>query len=102
METQHLDTVNALLGYYVTINHRSSVAALGRDAKEFFAAHGYTLARLARRNRVAPNTMQAFFKGRTISARLVRNLAKLRVQLESRDRGPLFTPDEIAQGAGQR
>jgi hypothetical protein len=63
--------------------HPGSIAAVGPDAKAFFAAHGYSLARLARRNRVSPTMMVSLFNGRTVSARLVRNLRMLREKLEA-------------------
>lgn len=66
------------------LTHAASVAALPADTREFFLAHGYTLARLARRNRVSGEMMSAFFQGRTVSRRLVRNLGKLRAQLAAR------------------
>ena len=76
------ETPSVVLPRYLT--HAGSIAALPPDTRGFFAAHGYTLTRLARRNRVSREMLSAFFQGRTVSGRLVRNLAKLRAQLEAR------------------
>lgn len=85
------ETATVVVPRYLT--HAGSVSALGPDAREFFAARGYTLTRLARRNRLSREMLSAFFQGRTVSARLVRNLTKLRTQLEAREGGPAHAQD---------
>jgi hypothetical protein len=51
------------------------------ELRAFFAARGYSLARLARRNRCSAVMLSQYFAGRSRSARLTRNLARLRDRL---------------------